>query len=160
MSERKSVLRVALGCDHAALSLKLSLKGQLEQMGAEVIDVGTHTEASCDYPDFAHAVAEGVAAGRYDRGVLICGTGLGMSYAANRHAGVRAAVCTNEYLARMARAHNDANVLCLGARVVGPGLAEAILHAFMETAFDGDRHARRVAKVELDRMSAKPTDRP
>lgn len=149
MTDATKNLRIALGCDHAGLALKLQLKGVLEQLGVAVDDLGTHSDASCDYPDFAHAVADGVANGRYDRGLLVCGTGLGMSYAANRHAGVRAALCTNEFLARMARAHNDANVLCLGARVTGVGVAEAILRAFVETPFDGDRHARRVAKVEL-----------
>jgi len=152
MTERRSdtatTLRIALGCDHAGLALKQHLKGLLEQQGLQVEDLGTHDESSCDYPDFAHAVASGVSDGRFDRGLLVCGTGLGMSYAANRHAGVRAALCTNEYLARMARAHNDANVLCLGSRVVGVGLAEAILSAFINTPFDGDRHTRRVSKVE------------
>lgn len=152
MNERRNEsasLRIALGCDHAGLALKQHLKGILLQQGLQVEDLGTHDESSCDYPDFAHAVAAGVAEGRFDRGLLVCGTGLGMSYAANRHSGVRAALCTNEYLARMARAHNDANVLCLGSRVTGSGLAEAILTAFITTPFDGDRHARRVGKVEL-----------
>lgn len=141
-------LRIALGCDHAGLALKQHLKALVLQQGLQVEDLGTHDDASCDYPDFAHAVAAGVAEGRYDRGLLVCGTGLGMSYAANRHAGVRAALCTNEYLARMARAHNDANVLCLGSRVTGVGLAEAILSAFINTPFDGDRHTHRVGKIE------------
>src|ERR1700742_3832677 len=107
MSDAGKSLRIALGCDHAGLALKQHLKGLLLQQGLQVEDLGTHDEASCDYPDYAHAVASGVA-GRSDRGRLVCGTGLGMSYAANRHAGVRAALCTNEFLARMARAHNDA----------------------------------------------------
>lgn len=141
-------LRVALGCDHAGLALKQHLKGVLLQQGVQVEDLGTHDESSCDYPDYAHAVASGVAEGRYDRGLLVCGTGLGMSYAANRHPGVRAALCTNEFLARMSRAHNDANVLCLGARVTGVGVAEAILSAFIGTPFDGDRHTRRVGKID------------
>ena len=144
----RTQLRVALGCDHAGLALKQHLKGLLLQQGVQVEDLGTHDEASCDYPDYAHAVASGVAEGRYDRGLLVCGTGLGMSYAANRHPGVRAALCTNEFLARMSRAHNDANVLCLGARVTGVGVAEAILSAFINTPFDGDRHTRRVSKID------------
>jgi len=151
MTERKpelAALRVALGCDHAGLALKQHLKGVLLQQGVQVEDLGTHDESSCDYPDYAHAVASGVAEGRFDRGLLVCGTGLGMSYAANRHAGVRAALCTNEFLARMSRAHNDANVLCLGSRVTGVGVAEAILSAFISTPFDGDRHTRRVGKIE------------
>lgn len=141
-------LRIALGCDHAGLALKQHLKSVLVQQGHEVEDLGTHDTAACDYPDYAHAVAAGVEGGRYDRGLLVCGTGLGMSYAANRHSGVRAALCTNELLARMARAHNDANVLCLGARVTGVGLAEAILSTFLQTPFEGDRHVRRVGKIE------------
>src|SRR5688572_9012094 len=112
---------VAIGSDHAGFRLKEQLKSALEELGFDFEDLGTVDENSCDYPDFAHAVAGGVASGRYRYGVLVCGTGIGMSYAANRHRGVRAAVCTESYAARMAREHNDANVLCMGARVVGPG---------------------------------------
>jgi ribose 5-phosphate isomerase B len=138
----------AVGCDHAGLALKQRLAGVLVDLGLRVEDVGTYDESSCDYPDFAHAVAGGVASGRFARGLLICGTGLGMSIAANRHKGVRAVLCTNELMALMARAHNDANVLCLGARVLGDGLAEAILRAFVSGPFEGDRHVRRVGKIE------------
>jgi len=148
LDPRSSGALWGLGSDHAGLALKQRLAGVLVDLGARIEDLGTYEDTSCDYPDFAHAVASGVASGRFARGLLICGTGLGMSYAANRHAGVRAAVCTHELLARMARAHNDANVLCLGARVVGEELAEAILRAFFEAGFDGDRHLRRVAKIE------------
>ena len=132
-----------VGADHAGLELKRHLVDVLRGLGDEVDDVGTHTGDSVDYPDFAVIVARRVAAGE-GRGLLVCGTGLGMSYAANRHPGVRAALCTNEYLARMARAHNDANVLAMGARVVGVGLAEEIVAVFLDTPFDGGRHARRV----------------
>jgi ribose 5-phosphate isomerase B len=141
-------LPVAIGCDHAGLELKEALKQALTRMSVGFVDLGTHTAASIDYPDYAHAVASGVAEGRFQFGILVCGTGLGMSMSANRHRGVRAAVCTDSYCARMARQHNDANVLCLGSRVVGLGLAEDILQAFCQTKFEGGRHAARVAKIE------------
>jgi ribose 5-phosphate isomerase B len=142
---------LAIASDHAGYRLKQELKGTLEQLGVRFEDLGTPDESSCDYPDFAHAVASGVAEGRYARGVLVCGTGIGMSLAANRHPGVRAALCTESYAARMAREHNDANVLCLGSRIVGPGVAQAILTAFLQTPFEGGRHAKRVAKIEHDK---------
>ena len=147
MSEPGS-LPIAIACDHAGLDLKESLKQVLTKLSLGFVDLGTHTTASIDYPDYAHAVASGVAEHRFKLGVLVCGTGLGMSMAANRHKGVRAAVCSDAYSARMARQHNDANVLCLGSRVVGAGLAEDILTAFCSTAFEGGRHAARVAKIE------------
>ncbi len=115
---------MAVASDHGGFDLKGMVISLLESLGHEVTDLGTHDRNSCDYPDYAQKVAEGVAAGVYDRGVLICGTGLGMSIAANKVAGVRAALCNEVYSARMARAHNDANVLCGGAGVVGPGLAD------------------------------------
>jgi ribose 5-phosphate isomerase B len=139
---------IAIGCDHAGLALKNALRTALEQRGESVYDVGTYAEASCDYPDFAHLVASGVASGRYRLGLLVCGTGIGMCCAANRHSGIRAAVCGESFSAKMARAHNDANVLCLGARVVGHGLALDILDAFLSTSFEGGRHLRRVDKIE------------
>jgi ribose 5-phosphate isomerase B len=148
MTDERRKQVVAFGSDHAALELKAQLKEVVADLGFSVEDVGTHDEASCDYPDYAHAVAAGVAAGRYRFGVLICGTGLGMSYAANRHRGVRAAVCSESFSARMARKHNDANVLCLGARVVGSGVAEEVTRAFFEAEFEGGRHVRRVAKID------------
>jgi ribose 5-phosphate isomerase B len=140
--------RIAVACDHAGLALKEALKPVFARLGKVVEDLGTHDTASTDYPDYAHAVASGVAAGRFRFGVLICGTGLGMSMAANRHAGVRAALCGEAYSARMARMHNDANVLCLGARVVGSGLAEEILETFLSMRFEAGRHAGRIAKIE------------
>jgi ribose 5-phosphate isomerase B len=139
---------IAIGCDHAGLALKNALRTALEQRGEAVYDVGTYAEASCDYPDFAHMVADGVASGRYRMGLLVCGTGIGMQMAANRHPGVRATTCAESFSAKMARSHNDANVLCLGARVIGPGLALDILEAFLATPFDGGRHTRRVDKIE------------
>lgn len=140
--------RVLVGADHAGLSLKRALVARLEEGGHEVVDVGTHDDASCDYPDFAHAIARRVAAGE-GMGLLVCGSGVGMSMAANRHPGVRAVVCSEPYSAAMARRHNDANVLCLGARVVGAGLAEQIVDAFVAAEYEGGRHARRVAKLDL-----------
>jgi len=141
-------LRLAIGSDHAGLPLKEALKPLLERLNVTFEDLGTHTPASTDYPDYAHAVARAIAQGRCNAGLLVCGTGLGMSMAANRHPAIRAAVCSEPYSARMTRKHNDANVLCLGARVVGPGLAEEILEAFLSTGFEGGRHAARVQKIE------------
>jgi len=138
-----------VGSDHGGLDLKETVISVLRSLGHEVDDLGTYDRNSCDYPDYAQKVAEGVAAGRYDRGVLICGTGLGMSIAANKVPGIRAAVCNEIYMARMARAHNDANVLCLGARVVGPGVAEEIVRTFFTVEHEGGRHARRVEKIRL-----------
>jgi len=140
---------VAVACDHGGFDLKATVMAVLQALGHEVEDLGTYDRSSCDYPDYAQKVAEGVASGTYDRGVLICGTGIGMSIAANKVAGVRAALCNEVYSARMARAHNDANVLCLGARVVGPGVAEEIVRAFFTTEHEGGRHARRVDKIRL-----------
>jgi ribose 5-phosphate isomerase B len=129
------------------LELKRKLAEELERRGVRVIDFGTNTAESCDYPDFAHALAGALERGEIARGVLVCGTGVGMSISANRHAGVRAVVCSEPLSARMARRHNDANVLCLGARVVGIDTALDILDAFVGASFEGGRHARRVAKI-------------
>jgi ribose 5-phosphate isomerase B len=143
----QSPLRVALASDHAGLPLKDGLKACLAQLNITATDLGTDGPASVDYPDFAHALASGVAEKRFDAGILVCGTGIGMSIAANRHPQIRAALCTDPYCARMTRLHNDANVLCLGARVVGPGMAEEIVTAFFTTSYEGGRHAGRVAKL-------------
>lgn len=144
-------MRIVLGSDHAGYELKRHLAARLSAAGHEAIDLGCPDAHSCDYPDFAHAVAGALAGGRAERGVLVCGTGIGISIAANRHPGVRAARCLSEYDARFARLHNDANVLALGARVTGTGLAESILDVFLETPFEGGRHARRVEKIEPPR---------
>jgi ribose 5-phosphate isomerase B len=136
-----------IGSDHAGLELKRELAGVATELGYEVRDVGTHSSDSTDYPDYGHQVAGAVAAGE-GLGLLVCGTGIGMSMTANRHAGVRAALCGDVYSASMARRHNDANVLCVGARVVGPGLAGEILTAFLSASFEGGRHERRVNKIE------------
>lgn len=142
-------MKVAVGNDHGGLALKETVISLLREMGHDVVDLGTNSGDSCDYPDFAGKVAEGVGSGAYDRGVLICGTGIGMSIAANKVKGVRAALCNEIFSARMARAHNDANILCLGARVVGPGVAAEIVKAFFTTEFEAGRHARRVEKIRL-----------
>lgn len=139
---------IALASDHAGFALKTELAAALVEWGYAVEDLGTHDESSCDYPDFAHRLAEMVASGRGRLGVLVCGTGIGMGIAANRHKGVRAAVCSDPYAARMSRLHNDANVLCLGSRVTGPGLARETLKAFLDGPFEGGRHANRVRKID------------
>jgi ribose 5-phosphate isomerase B len=139
---------LAIGSDHAGLELKQQLAKELESRGITLRDFGTSTSASCDYPDFAHALAKAVAGGEVQQGLLVCGTGVGMSIAANRHRGVRAVVCSETFSARMARLHNDANVLCIGARVVGLGTALEIVDAFLSAEFEGGRHAGRVSKID------------
>lgn len=147
-------MHIAIGSDHAGYHLKNELLERLQADGYEVEDLGTFSTDSCDYPDTAKAVADGVAAGRYQLGILVCGTGIGMSIAANKVPGVRAAVCSDTFSARMARAHNDANVLCVGARVVGGGLAQEVVQAFLTAEFEGGRHQRRVDKLmEIERSS-------
>jgi len=140
-------MKLAIGSDHAGLVLKRELRRALDERQLVVEDFGTHTDDSVDYPDFAALVAQAVSRGDCALGVLVCGTGIGMSIAANKVRGVRAAVCTTEFEARMARAHNDANVLCLGSRVVGAGLATQIVEAFLDQRFEGGRHERRVQKI-------------
>lgn len=135
---------IVIGCDHAGLSLKQKIVAHLKEHEIEVMDVGTHTAESCNYVDFAHAVCEAVTGGQADLGILVCGTGIGMSMAANKHAGIRAAACENTFSARMTRLHNDANVLCLGERVVGYGLACDMVDLFVGTEFLGGRHQARV----------------
>ncbi len=139
---------IAIGSDHAGFDLKAKLAAELKSTGYEVIDLGT-TDAttSVDYPDFGRAVAEAVAAGKADAGVVVCGTGIGISIAANRVPGVRAALCHDQTSARLCREHNDANVLALGARLVGEVVAKDCLHTFLNTEFAGDRHVRRVQKL-------------
>jgi ribose 5-phosphate isomerase B len=141
-------LPAAVAADHGGYQLKSHLAGLLETWGWKVADLGTDGPDSVDYPEFGARLARGVADGKYCLGVLVCGTGLGMSMTANRHRGVRAALCTSAYMARMARAHNDANVLCLGERVIGLGQAEDILKAFLDGEFEGGRHARRIQAIE------------
>jgi ribose 5-phosphate isomerase B len=141
-------MKLTIGADHGGYALKEIVKQQLLDRGHEVADQGTDDgETSVDYPDYGRAVGEAVASGEYERGIVICGTGIGISMAANKVRGVRAALCTNGYMARMARAHNDANVLALGGRVIGPELAKEIVDVFLSTDFHGGRHARRVDKI-------------
>lgn len=139
--------KVALGCDHAGVALKEAIGAMLREQGFEIEDFGTHGNDSVDYPDFASEVARRVGGGDAAFGVLVCGTGIGMSIVANKYRGVRAALCHNEFEARATRQHNDANVLCLGERVVGQGLGLAIAEAFFATPFEGGRHLRRVQKI-------------
>ena len=144
--------RIVAGSDHAGLQLRAEVVRVAREQGFEVDDLGPFSGDSVDYPDYARQVAEAVAAGRATLGILVCGTGIGMSIAANKVKGVRAAHCTTEFEARMARAHNDANVLCVGERVVGLGLGGAVVKAFLETPFEGGRHQRRVQKMtDLER---------
>ena len=138
---------VALASDHAGVDLKGELGEELKKQGHEVLDFGPATTASVDYPDFAVKVGQAVTERRASLGVLVCGTGIGMSITANKVHGIRAALCHTEFEARMARMHNDANVLCLGQRVTGVGLAIEILKAFLTAGFEGGRHAGRVEKI-------------
>ena len=137
---------IHIGCDNAALDLKNIIIRQLEERGLTVTDHGTYTPESCDYPDIAHDVAQAVEK-ENGTGILLCGTGIGMSMAANHHKGIRAALCTTELHAKLARRHNDANILCLGARMTGVELAKAIVEAFLTTGFEGGRHKRRIDKI-------------
>lgn len=140
-------MKVAIASDHAGFALLALVKSTLEADGHTVLDLGPKSAERVDYPDYADKVARAVVDGTAERGVLVCGSGIGMAIAANRHAAVRAANCTIEYQAEMCRRHNDANVLCLGERVVGPGVAESLVRVFMKAPFDGGRHQDRVAKL-------------
>ena len=142
---------IAIASDHAGLGLKADICRLLQSLDIEVEDLGPQDTKSVDYPDYAHLLSQAVSDGRIERGILICGSGIGMSMAANRHPGVRAALCHDAYTAEMARRHNDANVLCIGERTTGPGVAEQIVRVFIDTDFEGGRHQRRVAKIELEK---------
>ena len=139
---------IPIAADHAGYEMKELLERELRDLGFDVEDLGTHSTESTDYPDYAHALASKVERGEVRRGVLLCGTGLGMGYAANRHHGVRAAVVWNPDVARLSREHNDANVLVLPARCIDDGTAREILRTFLNTPFEGGRHQRRVDKIE------------
>lgn len=140
-------MKFAIGCDHGGIDLKAAVAEVLKELGHEVEDHGTNSLDSCDYPDFARSVATAINGGKADLGILICGTGLGMSIAANKVKGIRAVVTHDTFSARMAREHNNANILCLGARVVGPSLAQEVVKAFATGQFAGGRHSRRVDKI-------------
>lgn len=138
---------IAIASDHAGFALKSVLKHELEALGYAPLDLGTNDTASVDYPDYADKLAQAIKAGKAVRGVLVCGTGIGISIAANRHQEIRAALCQDVTTARLSREHNDANVLVLGGRIVGEEVAKECLKAFLETAFAGGRHEGRVAKL-------------
>ena len=140
-------MNIAVGCDHGGFTLKRELVRYLLEAGHKVNDVGCSSEESVDYPEFAERVCSAVLAGQSARGILICGTGIGMAMAANRHRQIRAALCHEPFSARMSREHNDANVLCLGGRVLGPSLALEIVRVWMETGFAGGRHLRRITMM-------------
>ena len=150
------MLSVAMGADHAGWELKEALKAWLIDAGYQVLDFGTHGPDSVDYPDYALQVAEAVTVGKVERGVLICGTGIGMTIAANKVSGIRAALCGDVFTARMSREHNDANVLALGGRFSGRETGLEILRAWIETPFAGGRHARRVDKIaDMQRVTSR-----
>ena len=141
-------MKIAFGCDHAAVELKESLIKLVESMGHSTKDFGTHNNERVNYPDYAKVVSSAVVSGEYDLAILVCGSGIGMSIVANKTKGIRAVVCSEPYSAKLSREHNNTNVLCIGARVVGPDLAEMIVKAWLETSFEGGRHAERVALFE------------
>lgn len=137
---------IVIGCDHAAVSLKKAIMAHLDEQGIAYMDMGTDGEP-CDYPDMAEALCAKITSGEAERGILLCGTGIGMSMAANKIPGIRAAVCSDCFSARYTRLHNDANVLCMGERVIGQGLAVELVDIFLQTEFEGGRHQRRVDKI-------------
>ena len=141
-------MKFYIATDHAGIDLKDYTVELLKEKGHEVIDMGPFSKDRVDYPDYAHKVAKSVLAEPIAQGILICGSGIGMSMAANRHTGIRAALCHDAYTATVARGHNDANILCFGERVVGKGVAESILDAWIAGSFDGGRHCGRVEKIE------------
>ena len=140
--------KIVLGADHGGYELKDHIKAHLTSLGYEVTDVGTNSAESCDYPIYASRLCQKIQAGEVELGILVCGTGIGMSMAANKHRGIRAACCSDTFSARLTRLHNNANVLCLGARVLGPGLALDLVDAFINAEFEGDRHTRRLSLIE------------
>jgi ribose 5-phosphate isomerase B len=142
-------MKVAIGSDHAGFELKEMISNIVKEMGNEVIDMGTGSSCSVDYPDYAEAVADAVSKGKVERGILICGTGIGMSIVANKFKNVRAALCNDIFTAKMSRLHNDANILCLGGKIIGKDLAKEIVHIWFSTHFEGGRHEKRLEKINL-----------
>ena len=142
-------MKIALGADHAGFELKEILTPLIKEMGFEVIDMGTGSSCSADYPDYAEAVAQAVSEGRVDRGILICGTGIGMAIVANKFKNVRATLCNDLYTAKLSRLHNNANILCFGARVIGKDLAKEIVTVWLNTPFEGGRHEKRLEKINF-----------
>ena len=143
-------MRLVLGSDHAGFERKTILKQWLHERGYQVDDLGTHSEYSCDYPDFSHPVARAVEAGQYDYGIVLCGSANGTCMTANKHQGIRAGLCWTPEISRLARAHNDANMLCIPARFVEQDAACKITETFLNTSFEGGRHQKRVAKIPAD----------
>lgn len=141
-------MKIAIGSDHAGFDMKKHLKQELQQKGFEVKDFGTHSSDSVDYPDYVHPLVSAVQQGEFKQGILLCGSGNGMAMAANRHAGIRAALCWTGEISRLAREHNDANVLCIPARFVDNNTAGKMVDEFINTPFEGGRHQRRVEKIE------------
>ena len=139
---------IAIGCDHGGYALKQEIMRHLDSRGLAYKDFGCYSEESCDYPVYGKAVAHAVAGGECEKGILICGTGIGISLAANKVRGIRCAVCSDCFSAEMTRRHNDANIIAMGGRVVGPGLALKIVDLFLDTPFEGGRHQRRVDMIE------------
>jgi len=150
-------MKIAIGSDHAGFELKEIISQLLKEMGHEVIDMGTVSNLSVDYPDFAETVSKAVSEGSVDRGILICGTGIGMSIVANKFKNVRAALCNDLFTAKMSRLHNDANVLAIGGRIVGKDLAKEIVNIWINTPFEGGRHLKRLEKINL--IERKVTDK-
>ncbi len=140
-------MKLAIGCDHGGIDLKLEIVKHLEERGIEIVDFGIKEYQSVNYPEIALPLAKAVAAGECDRGILVCGTGIGMSIAANKVKGIRAAVCSDHFSAKFTRLHNDANILCLGGRVIGPGVANEMVDLFIDTEYEGGRHATRVQMI-------------
>lgn len=145
--ERCRQVKIAIGCDHAGFALKQEIRPILAGLEAEVVDCGTNNTESVDYPDFGGKVSAMVSSGAADRGILICGTGLGMSMVANKYPGVRAALCNDLFSAKMSRLHNDANVLVMGGRIIGRDLAAEIVKVWLTTSFEGARHLKRLDKI-------------
>jgi ribose 5-phosphate isomerase B len=140
-------MTIAIGCDHAGFELKKEVISVLQDLGIDTEDFGTDRPVSVDYPDFGEKVSEAVSSGKADKGILICGTGIGMSIVANKFPGIRASLCNDLFTARMSRLHNDANILVLGGRIVGPDLAAEIVKTWVATPFEGQRHCARLDKI-------------
>lgn len=142
-------MKFYIGTDHAGFEIKKDIENILKKLNCEVVDLGTYSKESVDYPDFGHKVARAVLKDEGSFGVVVCGTGIGISISANKHKGIRAALCHDAYSAKMARAHNDANILAFGQRMVGLGVIESMIEAFVTTSFEGGRHLKRVEKIEV-----------
>lgn len=141
-------MTIAIGCDHAGIELKKEILSLLSELRINYIDFGTDTSASVDYPDFGEKVSDAISSGKIEKGILICGTGIGMSIVANKFPGVRASLCNDLFTAKMSRLHNDANILVMGGRIIGKDLAREIVKTWVSTPFEGDRHCRRLEKIQ------------